>query len=156
MINIETAKRLDVILNKLVEINSQNGRTYLDLSEARKIFPEFENLKSLFEFIDEAEFNGKPIVRYISTKTETEIYINSYTNLFVQNGGFLKKQEDQLFEDEFKKHKDEMEFKKLILDVKNLEDIPNQVKFNRKATYLSLIIASISILIALIALFFKK
>lgn len=156
MINIDTAKRLDVILNKLVEINSQNGRTHLDLSEVRKIFPEFENLKSLFEFIGEAEFNGKPIVRYISTKTETEIYLNSYTNLFVQNGGFLKKQEDQLLEDEFKKHKDEMEFKKLILDVKNLEDIPNQVKFNRKATYLSLIIASISILIALIALFFKK
>lgn len=156
MINIETAKRLDLILNKLVEINSQNGRTHLDLSETRKIFPEFENLKLLFELIGEAELNGKSIVRYISTKTGTEIYINSYTNLFVQNGGFVKKYEDLLLDDELKKYKDKVEFKKLLLDVKNLEDIPNQVKFNRKATYLSLIIASISILIALIALFFEK
>jgi len=156
MINIETAKRLDVILNKLVEINSKNGRKHLHLSETQKIFPEFENLESLFELIGDGELNGKSIVDFTSTKTGTDICINSYTKLFIQNGGFLKKQEDLLIEDEFKKHKDEMEFKKLILDVKNLEDIPHQVRFNRKATYLSLIIASISILIALLALFLGK
>ena len=150
--DFQTAKNLDDIIYKLIEINDINKRTYLDLVETKKIFPDLD-IKHLFSLLEDYDYNNHKIVNSISSKTGQEIYINQYTREFIQDGGFAKTLENSVSEQEYKKLKENIEFKKLLLEFDNLRKLPEQVRFNKKATIISLIMAGLSILFALIALF---
>lgn len=144
-----TATQLDAILNKLVEWNKANGRKHLSLDDAKLHFPDFSDMDLLFRYLGEYRLDGHPIVDFIGSKTGMDIYINAYTKLFVKNGGFSKKHEESYVDVDKKVRKENLEIELMQLEIKNLKDMPKQVRFNMFATWISIIIALISLVISL-------